>query len=181
MNRNAELLRLVHPEAAPSGIGLQVTMRLHEGELQVDFEVRTPGPHFVNPALTGGVSHWGLWDWDVVELFLSVSDECYYEFQVSPLGQFFELQIFEPRKRFDRTFHSPGARFTASSLTPQGWCAQMRLPLQELRWDGNLRKLRGNAFAILGPPEQKTYWSLFLPQQARPDFHRPEFFQQLFL
>ncbi len=180
MDRNAESLRLVHPELSPAGIDLQVAMQLHGGDLQVEFQVRTPEPLFVNPALTGKGSHWGLWDWDVVELFLSVSDECYYEFQVSPLGQFFELQIFEPRKRFNRQFHSPGAKFTASSLTPDGWNAQMRLPLQALRWDGNLRKLRGNAFAILGPPEKKTYWSLFLPQQAQPDFHRPEFFQQLF-
>ena len=192
MNRPSELLRLVHPHSIPLGFELRVQIELQGTVLRADYEVQTPNPPHLQPGLPRNTSQWGLWESDVVELFLTISDECYYEFQLSPLGQFFELRIFEPRKRFDRSFHCAGARFSAEypgaamiSEAPMGvgapvfWKGRMEIPLNELGWDGDLKKLRGNVFAILGSSEKKTYWSLFLPKQAEPDFHRPEYFKPL--
>lgn len=170
-------LRLVHPNplktALPAGSGVSIDFELKNGTLIARFDVRYPGTN-VNPALAKGDPQWGLWDWDVVELFLECgreSDGSYLEFQVSPLGQHFELKIFEPRKRFDRDFRS-GFQHEAKQVSEGHWQAEMRIPFK-----GN--RPRGNAFAILGPEGAKTYWSLFLGPQEIPDFHLPERFSEL--
>lgn len=177
------LLRLIHPKSATRTSLSYVTadFSLHSHNLIVDFEVKNqPDPH-VNPSLAKDSSQWGLWDWDVIEVFLQPrsGDPTYYEFQVSPLGQHFELEIFEPRKRFNKEFKSG---FTVSTRELSGlnsWAAQMRIPLKNLGWDGRLESLKGNAFAILGN-DPRTYWSLSLPAQDQPDFHLPHHFVSLF-
>jgi hypothetical protein len=172
-------LRLVHPAATPAGLGpVTVVLALEGDELTARFDVTCDSTHS-NPALARDASQWGLWDWDVVELFLQprAGDSTYYEFQVSALGQFFELEIFEPRKRFNKEFSSGFGH--KASMRPGGWTAEMRIPLAKLGWKGDAAMLRGNAFAILGAPSPRSYWSLFLPPQQKPDFHLPEKFLPL--
>jgi hypothetical protein len=175
-------LNLVHPAVAPAGLGpVSVALALQGDELTVRFDVTAASSHS-NPALARDAAQWGLWDWDVVELFIQprANDPTYYEFQVSPLDQFFELEIFEPRKRFNKEYSS-GFGHKASSR-PGGWTAEMRISLAKLGWNGEATTLRGNAFAIIGggAPSPRSYWSLFLSQQQKPDFHLPEKFLPLF-
>lgn len=177
------ILKLIHPDASfrTNKTIINVDFRLASHILIASFDVQQAQPSYVNPALSKQSSQWGLWDWDVVELFLSVNDDpTYYEFQVSPLGQYFELEIFEPRLRFNKDFKSG---FTVS-VAPESndapcWRAEMRIPLSALGWDRRLESIRGNAFAILGEGQARTYWSAFLEPQKTPDFHLPRCFRTL--
>lgn len=161
-------------------MGVELSLR---GSLLVArFVVRSGHSPYVNPSLAVGTSQWGLWDWDVVELFVScgggASRTPYYEFQVSPLGQQFELEVFEPRKRTNRDFRS-GLVCSARISKGMGWEGELSVPLDRLGWNGDSSTVFGNAFAILGGPGAKTYWSLFLGPQQTPDFHLPQEFHPL--
>jgi hypothetical protein len=171
-------LNCIYPDPMQAS-SIRVGFSLEREELIARFEVQPSGttPN-VNAKLPLGASQWGLWDWDVVEIFVRPSSSpTYYEFQLSPLGQFFELEIFEPRKRFNREFKS-GFGHSVQTLGA-GWRAEFRIPLRELGWDGNPKHIVGNAFAILDD-KPRTYWSLYLPKQTKPDFHLPEYFQPFF-
>ncbi|MBI3542235.1 MAG: hypothetical protein HY075_03035 [Deltaproteobacteria bacterium] len=174
-------LQLVFEEKKGAAASLAVTVALaldSGGRLSARFEV-SGQPSRVNAALPTDGPQWGLWDWDVVELFVAASKEpTYHEFQVSPLGQHFELEIFEPRKRFNRDFRS-GFTHSATRTADDRWSAQLAIDLSKLGWTGERADVRGNAFAILGAPGAKTYWSLSTPPQAKPDFHLPEHFKPL--
>jgi hypothetical protein len=148
--------------------------------LSARFKIRSDGPASVNPKFATGGSQWGLWEWDVVELFVSCSSSRlpYYEFEVSPLGQFLELEILEPRKTVNRDFES-GLTHLVRRSGPNEWEAEIGIPLDRLGWNGDPKTVSGNAYAILGPKESRTYWSLFLEQQEKPDFHLPQLFKPL--
>jgi hypothetical protein len=182
-----KMLNLVHPSreslppSAPTGVG--VDLHLVGSLLIARFSVRRSAEVYVNSALPKGESQWGLWDWDVVELFLSCGGQAsrlpYYEFQVSPLGQHLELEILEPRKKVNRDFRS-GLRCSARVSPGKGWEGELSVSLDRLGWKGDASTLVGNAFAIVGPPTERTYWSLFLGPQQKPDFHLPHEFRPLF-
>jgi hypothetical protein len=149
------------------------------GLLRAEFRVEGPRPR-VNPALPVGVSQWGLWDWDVVEVFVSAgqANTPYLELQLSPLGQHVELLIHEPRRRWDAEFRS-GFRGETRPWDGRAWTARFEVPLTPLGWNGDPVRVRGNFFAILGEPERREYFSAFLPPQAQPDFHLPDRFRPL--
>lgn len=180
-------LNLVYPAVDGSILdshSVAVEFSLQNKVLTARFDVTCPAIT-ANPALSGNDSQWGLWDWDVVELFLAPfrptdgQFPCYLEFQVSPLNQYFEMMIFEPRKRFDRDFRLLGLRHSASILSEKRWTAELQIPLAPLGWDGDPGSLFGNAFSIQGKPGERNYWSLYLPPQTKPDFHLPRHFQPL--
>ncbi len=175
-------LRCVFAEPGAQGRNPKVSVSFappdSAGVLAVSFAVSGATPH-VNATLSKESSQWGLWDWDVVELFLSANDTpVYYELQLSPLGQYFELEIFEPRKRFNKQFAS-GFGHSVNRLGADAWQAEFKIPLSKLGWNGKVDTLRGNAFAILGEPGAKSYLSLNLPEQEKPDFHLPQYFDRL--
>src|SRR5438105_4220775 len=111
-------LKLVYPSAIgdfSEGLRVRLTTTLVSSVLRAHFIVEQRMPPLTNPSLSG--DGWGLWDRDVVELFVSDSSIAsvagrspastglpYYEFVLSPLGQVFQLKIHEPRKKFDRDF-----------------------------------------------------------------------------
>lgn len=189
-------LRLIHRESQGSSesampavsttavAGVRMGVALEGGggaqNLVACFDVYGHKPRS-NSALSLDRSQWGLWEWDVVELFVRANSRSptYYEFQLSPLGQFFELEIFEPRKRFNQSFES-GFRHEVTPPDIEGrWRATFRIPLARLGWDGRPESIQGNGFAILGEPASKTYWSLHLPMQLKPDYHLPQYFRPL--
>jgi hypothetical protein len=102
----------------------------------------------------------------------------YFEFEVSPLGQYLELKILEPRKHVDRTFRSGFTR-VVRRLSDTDWEAELGIPLERLGWNGDPAQVTGNAFAALGPKSARDYWSLYLEPQSKPDFHLPQFFKKL--
>jgi hypothetical protein len=115
---------------------------------------------------------------DVVELFVTFSETGfpYYEFEVSPFNQPFQVRIV------NRTRHQEGVDLgLVSTATVQtgGWSAELKIPLKPLGWDGDVRKIRGNFYSILERAPKRSFWSTFLPKAKKPNFHQPQFFQAL--
>lgn len=173
-------LKLVHPRRAP-GPKIAVGFAATDRECIVRFEVAGADP-VVNPDLSREESAHGLWDWDVVEVFIAHPTlDRYFEFQISPLGQHFELEVLEPRKRTNADYRS-GFKKRAVRVSDDAWTATFQIPWTALGWPSEhkgARTVRGNAFAILGSSESRSYWSLFTPPQETPDFHRPQEFGEL--
>jgi hypothetical protein len=118
------------------------------------------------------------YDFDVVELFVTFSETGfpYYEFEVSPFNQTFQVRIVS------RTQHQEGVDLglvSSAEIRPGGWDAEMKIPLKALGWDGNPAKIRGNFYSILERAPKRSYWSSFLPRANAPNFHQPRFFQPL--
>jgi hypothetical protein len=178
-------LESLHP--GESGVGVALTLNPDSGILAVDFKVLTSGSRQVLPSLKDPESNWGLWDGDVVEVFLQLGQSGgtsgpYYEFQLSPLGQRFQLKVIRPRTEIDRDFRCSGleTRVASEKAGDGPWQARFEIPLRALGWDGKLTSIRGGLFAILGEPADRTYWAAFLPPQDRPDFHLPAEFRAFF-
>jgi hypothetical protein len=179
-------LNLVHRETHAVALPPpRFTVSLSRDVLQVEFTVPR-ADRYVNSRLPFGTSADKLWEHDVVEVFVSlakreedVTTAPYLEFQVSPLGQFFELRILEPRKRVET---NPQLGLVASAKTlPQEWTARFEIPLAKHISPVDQACVFGNLFSILGPPGKKEFWSWFTPPQSRPDFHIPAHFKRLLI
>ena len=114
---------------------------------------------------------------DVVELFVAFSETefPYYEFEVSPFNQTFQVRIVSHAQ------HQEGVDLglvSSAAIAPGGWTAELKIPLKPLGWDGDLRKIRGNFYSTL-ESAPRSYWSSFLPRAKTANFHQPQFFQPL--
>jgi hypothetical protein len=115
---------------------------------------------------------------DVVELFVTFSETGfpYYEFEVSPFNQTFQVKIPGGGKP-----HQEGVDLglvSSAAIRPDGWSAELKIPLKPLGWDGDPRKIRGNFYSIL-EHAPRSFWSSFLPKARKANFHQPQFFQPL--
>lgn len=125
-----------------------------------------------------GKSIWGLWDYDVVEVFIQYRhtfDEVsspYFELQLSPHNQKFSLLIHEPR----RVYCSPlDLDWTSKSkLDQQLWNAEFKLTDPRFQ---EIENLYFGAFAILGQ-DSRQHYSL-TPKDRVIDYHRPQNFLKL--
>jgi hypothetical protein len=118
------------------------------------------------------------YQFDVVELFVTFSDSGfpYFEFEVSPYNQTFQVRIVSARQ------HQEGVDLGSTSnatLVKDGWNAELAIPLKPLGWDGDPLKVRGNFYSTLGQRQERSYWSAFLPKAAKANFHQPRYFQPL--
>lgn len=157
--------------------------------LRVDFSVIDAKLN-VKASLPKDQPAMNLWDSDVCEIFLStaqdesaVASAPYFEFQISPLGQYFELKIIEPRKQMDFSFRS-GLRYGATVLSTNRWTSWIELPLKSLGLDPT-QKLFGNAYACLLREPHRIYLSAFhsskLITKGNADFHLPQHFAAIVL
>lgn len=132
---------------------------------------------------------------DVAELFLSVDNPVleksdhypYYEFEISPYGNSFEVLIPGHGKRNINNIQI-GAKYEAHIEKFMDnkknmlfkWTAKIEIPLEKLKWNRKSKSLYGNAYVISGVKPNKNYWSLFLPNMAKPNFHQPKYFSPIF-
>jgi hypothetical protein len=156
-----------HPFAPPLDIFLGMS-----GE-RILFGAQGAGTPQCAPATPGDFIE-GLWERDVVELFLGESDSPrYQEFNLSPRGAWWTMAFTGYRTRMATT-PLPGLRCDAAK-TPSGWRAATAIPINELsiRW----ASARGtvNVTAICGTP-QRFVTALNLGG-GEPDFHRAEHFR----
>jgi hypothetical protein len=166
-------LSLVSPATSALRKPVQVAVSVADDRLIARFSVTTPSLYakkILSPKQFP-------YRFDVVELFVTFSEIGfpYYEFEVSPYNQTFQVRIVS------RTEHHEGVDLSlASSATilPTGWSAEMKIPLKPLGWDGDPKNIRGNLYSVLGKPP-RSYWSSFLPKASKPDFHQPQFFKPL--
>jgi hypothetical protein len=118
------------------------------------------------------------YQFDVVELFVTFSQSGfpYFEFEVSPYNQTFQVRIVSAKE------HQEGVDLGLSStavITTDGWKAELTIPLKPLGWDGDPSKISGNFYSILGPAHERSYWSAFLPRAAKANFHQVQYFKSL--
>jgi hypothetical protein len=116
---------------------------------------------------------------DVVEVFVTFSETGfpYYEFEVSPYNQTFQVKIVSHTQPFQEGIDL--GLVSAATIVPGGWTAELKLPLKPLGWDGDPRKIRGNLYSILERAPKRSFWSSFLPTATKANFHQPQFFQPL--
>jgi hypothetical protein len=116
---------------------------------------------------------------DVVELFVTFSETGfpYYEFEVSPFNQTFQVRIISHAQPFQEGIDL--GLVSAAKIVPGSWTAELKIPLKPLGWDGDPGKIRGNFYSILERAPKRSFWSSFLPKAKKANFHQPQFFQPL--
>jgi hypothetical protein len=169
-------LNLINPASPTSGEGVKVDFSRRGDTLIVHFDVKTAK---VNPKINPAE----LYNGDVVEIFLNTTASKglrpYYEFEVSPYDQQLLVKITEVggKAHFDEAWKLKSFTHSVSVHPGKGWEATMQIPLKDIGWDGTVENISGNAFCILGVKGQRRYYSLNLPKQDKPSFHKPEFFR----
>jgi hypothetical protein len=166
-------LSLVAPAISAIENPVEVHATLAGDTLITRFSVSTPSPNAKKVLASGEYPY----QFDVVELFVTFSDSGfpYYEFEVSPYNQTFQVRILSDKEHHEGV--DLGLTSTAAMVSG-GWNAELTIPLKPLGWDGNPGKIRGNFYSTLGR-SPRSYWSAFLPKAARPDFHQPQYFKPL--
>lgn len=166
-------LTLVAPATSVLKHPVQADAALTDDTLTVRFAVSTPS---LNAKKVLGAGEYP-YQFDVVELFATFSQTGfpYYEFEVSPFNQTFQVRIVSAREHHEGV--DLGLTSTAT-VVPGGWNAELKIPIKSLGWDGDPAKIRGNFYATLGQG-QRSYWSTFLPKAAKANFHQPQYFEPL--
>ncbi len=177
-NTRPDPLHLVYPQESSLQNPVTVQLTLGEKILHVNFEVHTPEIYAKKQLKSAEYPY----QYDVVEVFIATSKNTqnlpvpYYEFELSPFDQSLQVKVITPFKQvikgIDMGVQHSVARF------PGGWRAEMLIPMENLGWDGDRCSIVGNAFAILGKPP-RSFWSLYLPHEDKPNFHKPEYFKPL--
>jgi hypothetical protein len=167
-------LSLVTPAKSALKKPVQVKASLAGDTLTASFSVSAPSLNAKK--VLGPQQH--PYMFDVVELFATFSETGfpYFEFEVSPFNQTFQVRIVR------RTLHQEGVDLglvSTAAIVPDGWTAELKIPLKSLGWDGDPGKIRGNFYSILGRGPTRSYWSSFLPRAKTANFHQPQFFQPL--
>lgn len=171
-------LNLVHPKNSAFEHPVQVRYELADHHLNVWFEVQAPVLHKKEVYESGDYP----FEFDVAEVFITTEDTrsskfSYYEFEVTPLGQVYDLRLDVTNGK--RVGVDIAPVITEAQFSDKNWSARFSIPLERIGWNGDASKLRGNFFTIIGK-SPRTYWSAFLPQQDKANFHKPEFFRPLF-
>ena len=126
-----------------------------------------------------GFENWGLWEGDVIELFLSRSEGNlpYLELQLSPFEQKFALVIEEPRKRF---YYPQACPFQFESEKSESfWKGKILVKFVDI--PGASEKIFYQASACLGPTGKRCYFSSIFNEAGKNelDFHQPDLFKRL--
>lgn len=166
-----------HPISKPSDSAVKVNYHLGSDHLLVEFDVITHKMYTNNKYTQESWDNWGLWDTDVVEVFIKKDalNLEYLELQVSPLNQKFALLIKKPREDFSKA--SPKFTKIESLKTDKGFRARFVIDYKDIPGEGN--ELFANFHACLGPTDKREYFSFNLNPEANPDFHRPEYFKSI--
>jgi hypothetical protein len=167
-------LSLVAPATSVLKNPVQVRASLVDDSLLARFSISSPS---LNAKKVLGRGEYP-YQFDVVELFVTFADSGfpYFEFEVSPYNQTFQVRIVSAEERHEGV--GLGLTSTAA-LVPGGWIADLKIPLKSLGWDGDPAKIRGNFYSALGAVKERSYWSTFLPHSAKANFHQPQYFKSL--
>lgn len=147
-----------------------VHLRLRRGTGALQLEVDSP--YYADPAPQAPPGPlWGLWEHEVVELFIGGPGQRYTEIELGPHGHHLVLRLDGVRNPVERELplvfeaRVEGARWRARAELPLAWLPE--------------GPLRGNAYAIhgLGPARRYLAWNAV--PGPRPDFHQPHRFLDL--
>ena len=135
-----------------------------------------------NPSTTAET--WGLWDWDVAEVFIGYDTSHigrYKEFEVSPQGEWVDLDIDRDRKgnAADWSWNSGFQAKTRIDRDRKQWICEMRIPWTAIdpRPPAPGNELRLNLYRIEGAPPARQFLA-WRPVYS-DSFHTPERFGTL--
>lgn len=128
--------------------------------------------------------HVGLWDRDVVEMFLGddwSNIKVYREFEIAPTGDWVDLAIDLGKESYDPKWNSGWETKARIDQVTKTWYAAARIPLSAVsskavtagtKWRANLYRIEG-----LGPDSQRHFlcWQPTCVQNRDPN-HVPEHF-----
>ncbi|MDH4016677.1 MAG: hypothetical protein OEV20_04995 [Actinomycetota bacterium] len=110
----------------------------------------------------------GLWNHEVVELFLLGDDDRYLEIELGPWGHYLVLELAGPRnvvaqgRAIDYETQRGAAGWAGRAVVPAAWIPE---PIG-----------LGNAYAIHGSESSRRYLALHPVPGDAPDFHRLDCF-----
>lgn len=170
----SKALKLHHSCSSQHNVSVDWTVSA--GSITFIFKVQNYRPHTSDNFSEDYTKNWGLWDFDVVEVFVRKQNtEQYLEIQTSPKNQTFALLIEKPRE----VFHSPKElNFEVENyIQDNSWEAKLKLNLEDI--PGTSSIIEGNCFACLGAKDQREYFALNINTEEQPDFHMPNLFIKL--
>jgi hypothetical protein len=161
-------------DGAPIGDGERATLRLSADPLGLRIEVDAPFHGDPAPSAPPGPTP-GLWDFEVVELFIAGSgsdaDLPYLEVELGPHGHHLVLSLRGVRQ--SRWSAAPMAYEAA--ITGDRWAGVAVVPWAWLPAGPH----RGNAYAIHGAGSDRRYLAMSPTLGDKPDFHKPARFVAL--
>lgn len=133
------------------------------------------GTPWFDPLWRNGDFIEGLWNWDVVELFIKDhTSSTYQEFNISPCGAWWACEFVSHRKRGTKNYNYQGVELF-SSVTQENWKVAIAIPLNSVKADFQCpQSLRLNISGIVGKKRQHFSWASMDTKQ--PDFHKSETF-----
>jgi hypothetical protein len=141
-----------------------------------NFQTLHPRPN-ANPAKEA----WGLWEYDVAEVFIGddlKNINLYKEFEISPDGEFIDLDVDRDRKgkEVDWLWNSGVEYITRIDRDQNVWICEMRIPWKAIdrRKPAPGNQLRLNLYRIEGAPPNRKY--IAWQPVRNPSFHTPEKF-----
>lgn len=144
--------------------------------IDIQFQVLSKKePYISNEFKDNSFDNWGLWDFDVVEVFLTYNKKEYIELQVSPLNQNFALKIIEPREIYNRPDDLEFKSDVVSNC--YNWNTKLRINKSLIPGHETDHKIFGNLHAILG--QDREHYSYNVNTESKPDFHRIDLFKEL--
>lgn len=172
-------LHLIHCESSLAPNAHEVLVQLIKNKLQTNiiFTVKSKLWNTNDSFHEESSKNWGLWNHDVVEVFwqnrTSQNDinAPYYEWQCAPNHKSFCLEIFKPRISYATPLKCPIQ--IKSQLSENLWKAEFIIP-SSLYSQFPIHNL--GICAILGPENERCYYSLNIKPTKHPNFHLPEFF-----
>jgi hypothetical protein len=146
---------------------VHVSLLLGDQALIVNIEA----PFHDDPPPSGPAGSFdGLWDFEVVEVFLLGAAEHYLELEFGPHGQYLALQLEGRRNVVARGLPLD----YASDRQASRWTASAEVPLDSL--PAGIHAC--NAYAIHGLAQERRYLATY-PGTGAPDFHQLTSFQPL--
>lgn len=113
----------------------------------------------------------GLWEYEVVELFLLTPPDHYLEIELGPHGHYLLLEL-----RGRRQVVRSGMPIAYDAQIDEGrWSGHAEIPLDYLPTGAS----RGNGYAIHGQPPARSYLAYYPVPGTAPDFHRLDRFGPL--
>jgi len=139
---------------------------------------------YLKPNSSTTTETWGLWDWDVAEVFIGYDTahiRRYKEFEVSPQGEWVDLDIDRDRKEnpVDWSWNSGFETKARINRDAGTWTCEIRIPWKAIdpRPPSAGNELRLNLYRIEGGPPARKFIA-WRPVYS-DSFHTPEAFGTL--
>ena len=136
----------------------------------------------INPEWSKETATEGLWNKDVVEIFLKPgAADNYFEIEVSPLGQWAVMRIVKPRAEVDLEWNSDLELETLLNEHELIWGVFLGLPYDSI-WEASpevSKSWRVNLYRIAGKKPHREYLAWRPTFSGQPNFHVPASFGHL--